>query len=341
MSTAVDMLMKSLVCKGRIKPYIQFDTMRDVRSTYTMTYASSPPAIAEGASFSGNACRIRFTSCNTQSNWFHDFLIGSEDRMGYDTKKQLYLPMPVIVEQLRLVKRDADAADGSAANDLYKFGALLCILTAGSLRGHEGLYCDIAATRKYIDDGREGTVPDKVLKRAILTEEECSNLPSVCLCLVGKFKGEHGEKHHSIVLANTSLSGLETRWWIEKLLDICAEEGRSSGYAFWTKEGRPPMVAEYNALVRHYLSEIQTNSPALLTEKNGLNLIRYGISRTYRKSSETRARRAGIKAEEVKVMNRWQTTEQAKGRRARHAMIDHYSDARGLTSITWKYSYAL
>lgn len=339
MGLAVDMLMKSLVSKGRVKAYIQFDTMRETRSTYTKVWASSVKGISEGASFAGNASKIRFTSCPSQSEWFGDFLTGAEDRMGYETKKQKYLPIPVIVEQLRLIKRDAELESGAQSRTLYKLGALICLLTSGSLRGHEGFYLDVAATRRHIDKGRHGVVPTGVLKRALLTEEECANLPEVCVCLVGKFKGETGKRYHSLVLANESSSGLPTRWWIEKLLDVCQAEGRQSGFAFGSLDGSHPTGSEYNALVRQYLAKIQETAPELFSPQEDLS--RYGISRTYRKSAESRARRAGMKEEEVKVMNRWQTTEQAKGKHPRRAMIDHYADARALVSITWKYSYAL
>jgi hypothetical protein len=260
--------------------------------------------------------------------------------MGYDTKKQKYLQMPVILKQLELIKRDAEFADVEESRALNKFGALIAILTAGSLRGHEGLYVDLSATRKYLGKGKNGVLPANALKRGLLlTEQECSNLPEVCLCLIGKFKGETGERHHSIVLANESSSGLQTRWWIEKLLEVCEAEGRTTGYAFYYAQGRPPVVSDYNALVRQYLEKIQEESPELFGPEEDLS--RYGISRTYRKSSETRARRAGMKTEDVKVMNRWGTIEKAGCRRPRHAMVDHYADARGLTSLTWKYSYAL
>ena len=66
-------------------------SMRDVRKTYTKTYDSLPQGASEGSSFSGNASKVRFTNCPTQSVWFSDFLLGAEDRMGYDTKKQKYL----------------------------------------------------------------------------------------------------------------------------------------------------------------------------------------------------------------------------------------------------------
>jgi hypothetical protein len=325
MGLAVDMLMKSLVAKGQIGTHIQFDTMQETRSTYTKMWESSPTGIAEGSSFSGNASKIRFTSCPSQSVWFGDFLLGAEDRMGYDMRKQKYLPIPVVVEQLRLIKRDASLPDNPQANTLVKLGALICILTAGSLRGHEAFYTDLTATRKYLDRGREGVIPKGVLKRALLTEAECAQLPEVCVCLVGKFKGENGERHHLLVLANKSISGLETRWWVEKLLEVCGEENRFKGFAFHNADGSPPSGADYNVLVRQYLQEIQETKPKLFSPDE--DLMKYGISRTYRKSAENRARRAGMKDTDVIVMNRWRTIEQAQGRRPRHAMIDHYSDA--------------
>jgi hypothetical protein len=146
MGLAVDMLMKSLVAKGRIGDHIQFDTMQETRSTYTKMWESSPVGIAEGSSFSGNASKIRFTSCPSQSVWFDDFLLGAEDRMGYNTQKQKYLPIPVVVEQLRLIKRDASLPENPQSSTLFRLGALICILTAGSLRGHEGFYTNLTAT---------------------------------------------------------------------------------------------------------------------------------------------------------------------------------------------------
>jgi hypothetical protein len=62
MSWAVDLLLKSLISEGRVGEWIQFDTMRDLRGTFTKLWASSPQGIAEGVSFLGNASKIRFTS---------------------------------------------------------------------------------------------------------------------------------------------------------------------------------------------------------------------------------------------------------------------------------------
>ena len=71
------------------------------------------------------------------------------------------------------------------------------------------------------------------------------------------------------------------------------------------------------------------------------DISRYGISRSYRKAADTRARRAGILKDEVEAMCRWRTFEEAKGKRPREQMADHYADARELAPLTWKFVYAL
>ena len=339
MSLAVEMLYNSITAKGRVKEYIQFDTMRKSRSTFSRSWDSSPVGVSEGAAFSKGTGKVRLTSCPSQSQWFTDFLLGAQDRMGFDTKNQLALPIQTIVKLLELIKIDADDRDVAYSASLVKLGALLSILTAASLRGYEGFYLDLAATRAHIHEGENGVVPANLTRKRILIEEELGQLPSVCICLIGKFKGETGERYHSVVLANRSLSGLETRWWIERLLEVCDAEGRSSGFVFSGGDGSPPDSAEFNALFRQYLCRMQQDYSELFSEKE--DVTRYGISRTLRKSAVSRAGRAGLSEDILNVMNRWRTVENAKGSRPKHNMKNHYTDARALAPMTWRYSYVL
>ena len=151
--------------------------------------------------------------------------------MGYETKKQLPLSLLAIVKVLELVKLDMDERDEEEARSLLRFGALIAVLTAASLRGYEGFYLDIAATQAHLQDGNQGILPKQFKQNQLLTEQEVNNLPSVCVCLIGKFKGETGKRYHSIILANESTSWLQTHWWVERLIEQCAEEGRVSGFA--------------------------------------------------------------------------------------------------------------
>lgn len=339
MSLAVEMLFHSVSAKGRIKEHIQFDTMRKGRSTFSRSWDSSPSGVAEGAAFSKGTGKVRLTSCPSQSQWFTDFLLGAQDRMGFDTKNQLALPIKAIVLLLDMIKLDAEGLEEEYSSILYKLGSLIAILTAASLRGHEGLYLDLAATRAHIQDGKHGTIPVKFRTKHILTEEEVARLPAVCICLIGKFKGETGERYHSVVVANQSTSGLETRWWVEKLLAVCESEGRRSGLAFAGPDGAPLESAEFNALFRQYLCRLQLEHEEVFSAKE--DVTRYGISRTLRKSAVSRAGRAGLPEDVLNTMNRWRTVENAKGSRPKHNMKTHYTDARALAPMTWRCSYVL
>lgn len=125
------------------------------------------------------------TSCPSQSDWFKHFLLGAEDRMGFDTRKQLSVPIRVILRQLELIKLDIEAEDNRARRNLLtKVGALIAVLTAGSLRGHEGFYLDIAGTRRRLNQGRTGLVPERAMTRRIMTEDEAVCLANLRVRLV-------------------------------------------------------------------------------------------------------------------------------------------------------------
>ena len=144
---------------------------------------------------------------------------------------------------LQLIKEDAaelalDAETLPEANQLFKLGTFICVLTAGGLRGYEGFYTDLAGLRQHLHKGKDGVIPDKVKNcNSLLSEEECKNLPHVVLPLLGNFKNRPGTALHLINLASTSMSGLETRWWIEKLVEV-AKSSRDQDKRLYLKGGR-------------------------------------------------------------------------------------------------------
>ncbi len=137
MSLAADMLLKLLVAKGRILDHVQFLTLRKMRPTYIKNWESSPSGVKEGAAFANSKYRMRLTSCPAQWEWFHDFLRGLEFRMGCQSDPNHGLLMGAVVHILALVKADAEEAEeaGSTleANEVWKLGAYVCVLTAASL----------------------------------------------------------------------------------------------------------------------------------------------------------------------------------------------------------------
>lgn len=103
MGLAVDMLQRSITSVGKIEKFIQFETVRKTRSTYSSLWQSSPDGIAEGASFAIRAGKIQLTSCPSQSVWFSNFIRGCEDRMGYETRANKAVVIEVIVAILDMI----------------------------------------------------------------------------------------------------------------------------------------------------------------------------------------------------------------------------------------------
>ncbi len=296
MGLVVDMELKSLVARGRIREHVQFSTLQRLRATHTKNWESSPLGVAEGASFTRGLGRIQPTSCPSQSEWFYDFLRGMENWMGCQSQPNHGLLVGAIVHLLALIEEDAKEAERlgykADANELWKVGVYVCILTAAFLWGHKGFYLDLAGMRKHLHEGKFGVVPVGLNKSTVVTEEICRKLPHVMICLLGKFKGETGVDHHLIVLANETSSGLRPRWWMEKLVEVCDYEGRRDGPAFASANGLLASSPDYDAVFWKYLKIVQEETD-LIPSDHDVDLF-YSTFRTPRKTSTTRLEQAGF-----------------------------------------------
>ena len=145
-------------------------------------------------------------------------------------------------------------------------------------------------------------------------------------------------REHLVPVASESLSGLQTRWWIEKLIEVRASEGHTSGPAFGRADGYIDPMAKYDDVLHTFLKEVQAENNDLILETDDV-VKNYRFFRSFRKSAEGRARAAGLDSDMQNTMNRWKKVENARGRRPKFNMVDHYSTARDLMPITWRYSY--
>ncbi len=306
MGLAVDMELKSLLAKGRIREHVQLSMLRRLRATHTKNWELSPLGVAEGASFTKGLGRIPPTSWPSQSEWFYGFLGGMEYRMGCQSQPNHGLLVGAIVHLLALIDEDAKEAEGlgmrADANKLWKVGAYVCTLTAALLRRHESFYLDLAGVRKHLSRGKFGVVPEGINRSTVLMEEACLKLPHVTVCLLGKFKGETGVDHHLITVANETSSGLCPRWWLEKLVEVCEYKERRDGPAFATPYGCLASSPGYDAVFRKYLKVVQEETD-LVPRDHDMDLF-YSMFRTPRKTSATRVEQAGFGHHFVDQMNR-------------------------------------
>jgi hypothetical protein len=302
MGLAVELLFHSLNAVPCIKgeSHIQFDSMRRPRATFTSAWESSPIGIQEGSTFTSNTARVTLTSCPSQQKWFGKMMRGAESRMGYTSQWQQPLGIKVIVKLLDLIKEEAEEQDQSIAGEFIKVGAAVATAVCASLRGSEVFMMELAALQRYIQLGKGGTLPADSMKAGI----DLSTTPHVIITQLGEFKGELGYKYHLMSLASTTTSGIELRWWIENFIKAKEEEGSVSGPAFGHKDGSVALMREYDKILHHFLEQIQSKDPNLISETDDIQ-TNYGLSRTFRRTAEGRARAANLESGVQNAMNRW------------------------------------
>lgn len=87
-------------------------------------------------------------------------------------------------------------------------------------------------------------------------------------------------------------------------------------------------------------SLIQTQKPHIIPPDLQV-YEEYGISRSFRRGATTEARNKRVSEEDINLMNRWRSFENAKGRRPRMNMQDHYSDIVQMIPSLLRFSQAL
>lgn len=337
MGLAMEMVYRSCVSRtGRINKdgFLQWDTLRKMRGTSTKVRESSAIGVQEMSSFSAGINKVRLTKCPTQSEAFSLFTSGIERRMGVESKADKALHVSVILRLLENIEEEASSLPPLEAAPLWKCGAAIAVGMMGSLRGPEIWMLDLAGIRRHIRQGKEGILPRDPLKEGT----DLFGAPFVTLCLLGRFKGENGTREHMLAVASTSRSGIAVRWWIEKLIAVRLEEGCVSGPAFGNADGSLVSSLDMNAILRHFLGEIQRSDLGLIPLDDDV-IANYSHDRTWRKSAQNSARAAGIKADVQDAMNRWKKIERAQGGRPRFNMRDHYSNVVAMMPVTWRYSY--
>ena len=254
------------------------------------------------------------------------------EQNGVHFKKQQPLGIGVISRLLKIIKEEAEDQEREVAREYIKVGAAVATAVCGSLRGSEVFMMKLSTLQIHIHMGREGTTPVEPMKAGI----DLAKAPYVIITLLGEFKGELGFKYHPMSLASTTSSGIELRWWIEKLIQVQEEESCLSGPAFGHKDGSVALMREYDK--NHFLEMIQKENPDLISEGDAIQ-ANYGFSRTFCRTAEGRARAANLDSGVQNAMNRWKKIEQAKGRCPRFNMVDHYFHAKDLMHVTWRYSF--
>lgn len=311
---------------GRHAKHKQFATVRHYRSALGSVWNASAENLRREFSTTSDDKKFvqRFSNAPTSSFWFKQFMDGMEFRMGAIVKQDRALSSVLAKMLSQRAKEKAGDPTNPDRREFLLVGCLIQIGFVAGLRGPELFFMDIAGVRKHLDNGREESEAKK----------------HVVLALMGRFKGEAGERSHLIPLASETRSGFKPRWWLEAVLTLAGGEGRVNGPLIARSDGGRYRVADMNAFFWDLLEEVQEERPDLYDDNIDVR-DRYSLNRSLRRGSDTEAYRLKIDNKAINLMHRWSTIEKAKGAQPRRSMQDHYAEVVDLLPLFLSYSRPL
>lgn len=319
--------------KGRNdQRYVQFDTIRKLRSAVSSCHENSAMGSLMWSTFRGDKGRsFRLSSSETQSQLFTKFMRGLEVRMGRNVQANVGLDINILllIQDMYEGELRREDVSWSRKRTIIIVGTYLMICFGASLRGNEGLYLESSSLVEMIDNGKGA-------------EDETNGLAHVCVPLLGRFKTETGEDKHVAVVASVTSSGLKLRLWMERLSWLLVREGKDKicGPAFCREDGSMCRSYELDWEFHRMLKQVQGSRPDLIPES--IDVIKvYGTFRSSRRGSLTRATEAGIKGPDLDMVNRWRKFETSKGSRPHMSMREHYLEIRLVLRRSLTYSKAL
>jgi len=319
---AVAMLLQSMQ-PGRYEKFSQFETMRKLRSAYSNLFHASCLGATTMATLDRDTAKTFLTHCPTQSLWFERFAKGCLKRMGQTVHQDMALSIAVILELLKMLEEEWLIATEEQKDKLAIVGAYSCIAFGGSFRGHEVLFVDLHGLTKYTD-----------------SHLDLNGVPYLIIPLLGRFKNETGERYHLTPMVATTASGIQIGVWVKRLVDSKRKHGIPHGPAFSDFQGSLVNTRWLSLEILDRIHTVQSSRPDLIPLE--VNVYEeYGISRSFLQGVTTEARNRGVDENDINAMNRWRNVENAKGKRPRLKMQDHYSDIRMMVPTLLRFSAAL
>ena len=325
---AIEMVRASQEAGKNAAAYVQFDTIRKVRAGYANTYDNSASSCQETVFFRGLAGRnSTLTRSNTDSRLFQMFAKGCEKRMGRLVYQELGLSFDVLQEVLKGFEQELwdPKVPRERKRLLVVAGAAFVILFGGALRGGEVLLLEASELVRRIRDGRDIAIH-----------------PHVVIPLMGRFKGETGERNVLLVLANESANGLEMRKWVERLAMVLTKEGRMQtvGPAICNTNGFVMERGRLNALLHEALGKIQSEGDMLIGA--GVKIEdKFSIHRSFRRGATTRAKELEVPESTINMNNRWRKVESRSGNLPNLPMSDLYVEISQALASKLRFSRSL
>jgi hypothetical protein len=322
MKVACCTLLKSLE-KGRWEDTVQYATTRRLRSAYSNFYHASHWGEALSV-MAYETQKLITTPCPTYGYWYQRFSTGLHKRMGDVVKSDYAVTSEIVKELLDQLDSEWEAATSDAEKKrIADMGFLIAAGFLCGLRGEEIMKVDLGGLIKYLDKGRDHAA-----------------CPHLIVPLLGRLKGETGERYHMMVMARESRSGIVGGVWADRVVEVNRRNNRSKGYVFTKGRARQAKIADFEDEFINRLEGLKLVRPGLF--EPGIDVAAaYSLFRSLRRGSNTEAIRNKVATAIIDLNNRWRKFERARGRQPSLSMQQHYTQMQGILAALWEYSRSL
>jgi hypothetical protein len=322
---AFEMLLHSRRPGSYSDSYTQFDTIRKLRTAFSNHCRASAKANRISMALGDQKGRyLRFATDPCSSFWFYRFIEGARNRMGQDWRPN----KAISIELLLLLLESADlkireSVSLQEKNRWVVFHAYVVVCYTVSLRGCEGFLLDLAGlNRKFLAGG------DKY----------------IVIALLGKIKGESGDRAHLLPCVPITSSGIEVKTSVSRLMDLKRAQGFIDGPAISDVFGKVLSHRSLNDSLLEVLEELFDTHRELfaasIPDKETLRK-RVQVYRTLRRTSDTRALEQKVGQSDIDVVNRWKALERADGNRPHRPMRQHYAELELLIGPFLRYTWGM
>ena len=162
--------------------------------------------------------------------------------------------------------------------------------------------------------------------------------------LVGKLKGDSSPETYYLRAVELTSSGINVRWWRDSLVTVLRIKNRTEGPAICDEDGFLLPSSDVNECLWEVLEDIYEQDTSLFpkdirTSEDIREKIK--INRSGRRSAESRAVDKGLKEMDYKVVNRWPSDYNAKGKSANHPLTLSYTDQARVSGCFRRFTEAI
>jgi hypothetical protein len=306
----------------------QFDTIRKLRSMSANIQATSVVDELAGVGFRENGKMFMLDKCSTNSVFFSKFIRGCEKRMGRMIRQDAALSVPILLSVLGNLENEYKRSEPTIwrKRDLVMLGSFLVVGFCDALRGNEVFLVEAANLCKFFDE---------------TTQQGCDY---IVVPLMGRFKGETGERNILRVLVKTTASGIGIGKWVARLVRVLKAEGRNDrkrpGPAFCDEQGHVLSYGYVNDLFHEEVIKVQESHTELIARDVSV-ADTYNIYRSLRRGATSRATELNYSETLINLNNRWRTTQSNKGTGGIKKMSQLYVEMSLVTESLLQFSKSL